>query len=76
MQQDLFETGLERRKATLGAAYVEANLAAADEFTHPFQEAMTAWCWGFLLYANPPPQGVTAQEVVQADQRAVGRHHV
>ena len=47
MQQDLFETGLERRKATLGAAYVEANLAAADEFTHPFQEAMTAWCWGF-----------------------------
>jgi len=26
MQQDLFETGLEQRKATLGAAYVEANL--------------------------------------------------
>ena len=23
------------------------NLAAADEFTRPFQEAMTAWCWGF-----------------------------
>ena len=47
MQQDLFETGLEQRKATLGAAYVEANLAAADDFTRPFQEAMTAWCWGF-----------------------------
>lgn len=47
MQQDLFETGLEQRKATLGAAYVEANLASADDFTRPFQEAMTAWCWGF-----------------------------
>ena len=47
MQQDLFETGLEQRKATLGAAYLEANLAAADDFTRPFQEAMTAWCWGF-----------------------------
>ena len=44
---DLFETGLEQRKATLGADYVEKNLAAADDFTRPFQEAMTAWCWGF-----------------------------
>ena len=44
---DKFEIGLERRKATLGAEYVEKNLDAADEFTRPFQEAMTAWCWGF-----------------------------
>jgi 4-carboxymuconolactone decarboxylase len=45
--EDLFKKGLEQRKATLGAEYVENNLAAADEFTRPFQEAMTAWCWGF-----------------------------
>ena len=45
--EDLFAKGLEKRKATLGADYVEKNLAAADEFTRPFQEAMTAWCWGF-----------------------------
>jgi 4-carboxymuconolactone decarboxylase len=45
--EDLFLKGLERRKATLGAEYVEKNLAAADDFTRPFQEAMTAWCWGF-----------------------------
>lgn len=44
---DFFETGLEKRKATLGAEYVEASLQAADEFSRPFQEAMTAWCWGF-----------------------------
>ncbi|GAB5446759.1 carboxymuconolactone decarboxylase family protein [Gymnodinialimonas sp.] len=44
---DFFERGLEQRKATLGAEYVEKNLAAADDFTRPFQEAMTAWCWGF-----------------------------
>lgn len=47
MRPDLFETGLAQRKATLGAEYVEKNLAAADDFTRPFQEAMTAWCWGF-----------------------------
>ncbi len=44
---DLFEAGLAKRKATLGAEYVEKNLASADGFTRPFQEAMTAWCWGF-----------------------------
>ena len=45
--EDLFLKGLEQRKATLGAEYVEKNLAAADDLTRPFQEAMTAWCWGF-----------------------------
>jgi len=45
--EDLFLKGLEQRQSTLGAEYVEDNLAAADDFTRPFQEAMTAWCWGF-----------------------------
>ena len=45
--EDLFRLGLERRKGTLGDDYVDRNLAAADDFTRPFQEAMTAWCWGF-----------------------------
>ena len=47
MDNKLFEKGLEKRKQTLGAEYVENNLAKADDFTRPFQEAMTAWCWGF-----------------------------
>ena len=45
--EDLFLKGLEQRRATLGAEYVDKNLAAADGLTRPFQEAMTAWCWGF-----------------------------
>ena len=45
--EDLFLKGLAQRKATLGADYVAQNLAEADSFTQPFQEAMTAWCWGF-----------------------------
>ena len=47
MGKELFEKGLTKRKATLGADYVEQNLASADAFTRPFQEAMTEWCWGF-----------------------------
>ena len=47
MDKQLFELGLNQRKATLGAEYVENNLKAADNFNRPFQEAMTEWCWGF-----------------------------
>ncbi len=45
--EGLFLKGLEQPKATLGAEYVENNFEAADDFTRPFQEAMTSWCWGF-----------------------------
>ena len=45
--EDFFEVGLRERKATLGEKYVEKKLKEADEFTKPFQEAMTSWCWGF-----------------------------
>ena len=47
MDEALFKKGLEKRKATLGKEYVEKNLEQADEFTLPFQKAMTEWCWGF-----------------------------
>jgi 4-carboxymuconolactone decarboxylase len=44
---DNFEIGVAKRKETLGAEYVEKSLNNADAFMRPFQEAMTAWCWGF-----------------------------
>ena len=47
MDEELFKKGLEKRKATLGKEYVEKNLEQADDFTLPFQNAMTEWCWGF-----------------------------
>ena len=47
MDEELFKKGLEKRKATLGKEYVEKNLKQADDFTLPFQKAMTEWCWGF-----------------------------
>jgi|TARA_B110000438_G_C15686511_1_gene594802 4-carboxymuconolactone decarboxylase len=47
MDEKLFKKGLEKRKETLGIEYVEKNLAKADDFTLPFQKAMTEWCWGF-----------------------------
>ena len=47
MNKNLFEKGLKIRKAVLGSEYVDKNLSESDDFTFPFQEAMTSWCWGF-----------------------------
>ena len=42
----LYERGLKVRKEVLGEAYVENSLAAADEFSQPLQEYVTAHGWG------------------------------
>jgi 4-carboxymuconolactone decarboxylase len=41
-----FEKGLKNRKEVLGAAHVERSLAAADDFSRPYQELVTEYCWG------------------------------
>ena len=43
----LFAKGIKQRVSTVGEDYVKKNLDEADDFSRPFQEAMTAWCWGF-----------------------------
>jgi len=47
VKDSMFEKGLAKRKEVLGEDYVEKNFEAADDFSRPFQEAMTGWCWGF-----------------------------
>ena len=43
----LYKKGLSTRKKVLGSKYVNKNLDIDDDFTFPFQQAMTSWCWGF-----------------------------
>ena len=47
MDRERFERGLSLRKSVLGEAYVERSLAKADDFSRPYQEALTEFCWGF-----------------------------
>ena len=47
MDRERYAKGLARRKATLGEDYVNRALQNADDFTRPFQEALTEFCWGF-----------------------------
>ncbi|SAK92145.1 carboxymuconolactone decarboxylase [Caballeronia calidae] len=43
----LFEKGMPIRRAVLGAEYVDASMAKADEFMMSFQRATTSWAWGW-----------------------------
>jgi len=45
--QDLYERGLKLRREVLGADYVDASIAGADEFMSAFQRITTEWCWGY-----------------------------
>ena len=46
MNPDLFEQGLQTRREVLGADYVDAAIANADDFNRPLQELVTSYCWG------------------------------
>ena len=46
MSKDLFDKGLKTRREVLGADYVDASIANADDFNRPLQELVTEYCWG------------------------------
>jgi 4-carboxymuconolactone decarboxylase len=45
--EELFDRGLEVRRAVLGAEYVDNSLKSANEFMQAFQNITTEWCWGY-----------------------------
>ena len=46
MTTEKFDEGLAIRRAVLGDEYVDAALAAADDFNMPMQKLVTEYCWG------------------------------
>ncbi|MFJ1259416.1 carboxymuconolactone decarboxylase family protein [Cupriavidus sp. CuC1] len=46
MNKELFERGLEVRRAVAGESNVDAAFKNADEFSMPMQELVTEFCWG------------------------------
>lgn len=46
MNKELFDKGMEVRRAVVGDAYVERSMKNADEFSAPMQELVTQFCWG------------------------------
>ncbi|MBS1885868.1 MAG: carboxymuconolactone decarboxylase family protein [Actinobacteria bacterium] len=46
MSEELYEAGLAIRREVVGAEYVDAALANADDFSRDFQHLVTEYCWG------------------------------
>ena len=46
-ESEMFEKGLQVRRAVLGAEYVDGGIARADDFMMAFQRIATEWCWGY-----------------------------
>lgn len=46
--QALFDAGLPIRRAVLGAEYVDASIAKANDFTMAMQHLATEMCWGYV----------------------------
>ena len=69
---ELFEAGLRTRRAVLGLDYVDASLAAADDFTMAFQRITTEWCWGYT-WNRPGLERKTRSMLNLAMLTALGR---
>ncbi|MBP2296105.1 carboxymuconolactone decarboxylase family protein [Azospirillum rugosum] len=46
MDEDLQQAGERVRRDVLGDAYVDRAMAAADDFSRPFQQMVNEYCWG------------------------------
>ena len=44
----MFERGLRTRREVLGADYVDASVAQADDFLMAFQRLSTEWAWDYV----------------------------
>lgn len=67
-----FDEGLARRKAVLGAAYVEERMARREPFTAGFQDLITRYAWG-ELWTGPVLDDRTRRLLVLAQTIAAGR---
>ena len=50
--KERLEAGLKVRREVLGDDYVNRSMQQADEFTRPFQELVSEYCWG-AVWARP-----------------------
>jgi 4-carboxymuconolactone decarboxylase len=74
MSNDLFETGLEIRRAVLGTDYVDKAIASADDFNRPMQELVTEYCWG-AIWGRPGLERRTRSMLNLAMLSALGKPH-
>ena len=71
-ESEVFDRGLGVRREVLGAEYVDASLADADDFMMPFQRLLTEWAWGYA-WSRPGLDRRTRSMLNLAMLTALGR---
>ena len=74
MNKEMFDKGLGIRREVLGPDYVDAQLKAADDFSRPFQEFITEYCWG-AVWGRPGLPKKTRSMLNLAMLTALNRPH-
>ena len=72
MDRTLWQKGLDARKSTLGAEYVDKSLSTADDFNKPFQDMLNEFCWG-AIWGDPTLPAKTRSMLNLGMLAALGR---
>jgi 4-carboxymuconolactone decarboxylase len=72
--KERFDGGMKIRREVLGAAYVDRNMAAADDFTMAMQDLTTRYCWGDI-WSRPGLDRKTRSMLNLAMIAALNRPH-
>jgi 4-carboxymuconolactone decarboxylase len=74
VDKELFDRGMDVRRAVMGADYVDAALRDADELTMPLQELVTEYGWG-AVWTRPGLDRRTRSLLTLAMLTALNRPH-
>jgi 4-carboxymuconolactone decarboxylase len=74
MSEEIYEQGMEVRRAVLGDEHVDRAIERTSEFTKPFQDFITRYAWG-TIWARPGLDRRTRSAVTLAALTALGREH-
>jgi len=58
LSDNVFDRGVKIRTAVLGAEYVDRAVAEVDDFTKPFQDLVTEYCWGAVWGREDLPRKI------------------
>jgi 4-carboxymuconolactone decarboxylase len=74
MSDEIYEEGMEVRRAVLGDEHVDRAIERTTEFTAPFQDFITRYAWG-SIWAREQLDRRTRSAVTLAALTALGREH-
>jgi 4-carboxymuconolactone decarboxylase len=74
MSEEIYEQGMEVRRAVLGDQHVDRAVERTTEFTAPFQDFITRYAWG-SIWAREQLDRRTRSAITLAALTALGREH-